>query len=1279
MKGLLRIAFLATAFLLCQGTWALAGTTGSLTGTVTLEGTTTPVANAKVTVSSPSQTSTTTTDSGGHFGFVSLAPDTYTVTVSEEGVIEPTKQAGVTVQADNQVNVAIATPRFIKTLTTITSRTSADLVKPGTTADVYSVNEKTQARTAVLGGGGGSDQGYSAIAALPGAFVPPGQSGWYQTVYIRGGDYDQVGYEFDGVPVNRSFDNYPTTNLSALGQQELQLYTGASPANSESQGLAGYINQVIKAGTYPGFGSVSLGIGGPGLYNKANIEFGGATPDRNFSYYVGIGLVDTAPRYYDSNNGASIAQTYGSPWDITNNGAVQNGFPNGNIPKAFHNADNDIFCSAIGHPDPGGFSGCYANTAYFGAFPAGAGGYIMGPLTITDTAKLTDRENVFNFHVGLPHKRDSGKDDIQLLYDVFQLYTYYNSSANDWGGPGYFAANCGANVPDGCPGFGPNGQAAFFSGYQLNNVAPGTVFLGADPSQAANVVPYAYPSEGTIGQFGNVATNKRDTADNGQGIYKLQYQRNINSNSYLRVYGYIFYSWWFLHGANTLNNDYVGCCPSDYELWTHTRGGSVSYVSQLSQKHLLNVDLAYSTASTVRDNNTQMLNGLSIPRGTALFKVAAASPTSGICYGNANGATYGPAAGPNPFGPQSCEPGLGADNVVFNAGFLCGGGSPACVDLSGGVPAPTGTCNGGACAWMTGEVGPYATFNTVTPRFYALSLQDTWKPTDRLTFNLGLRENIYRFEFTPTGGGARDFWLAAWNQSQCYSPTFQGGGPFDKTNPPVSSIAPILVTQPCSALTFNGAHPFIPATMVNATANGGAVNYPELEPRIGGTYTLNPDNVLRFSAGRYSQPANAAFQQYNALQQNLFNFIGPLFFKFGFNTPNHTIRPSISYNYDLSLEHHFANTQTSFKLTPFYRATSDQVQQLFIDPKTAFVSGLNAGKQTTSGVEFELNWGNFNANGWAGQFAYTYTHSLIKYSALPSGLTVLSSINSDIQHYNSFTSACVGAVSSTSPTSLCGVDGGSNANATDVNPCLPIGCVGTVPVANPYFNAPAQGLFDPNGSYTPYDIIPAGVQLSEESFITPHEATLVLQWKHDKWSFIPAFQFHAGTKYGAPEGTIGFDPSSCGGVVASPIAGDLRYPYGGTGSPADATHCTQTLVIPDTTTKVFDAPGAFTEPSQFSGHFAIGYDATSRVSYQLNVANIINTCFGGTREPWVSSDRRLCNYGVINGNVPSAGNLFNPGDTIQPFVKYPYFPSNTTGASAVVLPLQASFNVTFKL
>ena len=116
-----------------------------------------------------------------------------------------------------------------------------------------------------MAGSGSLNQAYGAIASVPGVSVPSGQQGWYQSVYIRGGDYDQVAYEFDGVPVVRQSDFAPIVTLSALGQQEVQIYTGGTPATSNSSGLAGYINQVIKTGTSPGYANVDGAIGTPAV------------------------------------------------------------------------------------------------------------------------------------------------------------------------------------------------------------------------------------------------------------------------------------------------------------------------------------------------------------------------------------------------------------------------------------------------------------------------------------------------------------------------------------------------------------------------------------------------------------------------------------------------------------------------------------------------------------------------------------------------------------------------------------------------------------------------------------------------------------------------------------------------------------------------------------------------------------------------------------------------------------------------------------------------------
>ena len=140
--------------------------------------------------------------------------------------------------------------------------------------DVYSVNPAVTQAAAPIGGGGGLNNVYSAIAAMPGAYVPNGQMGVNQTVYIRGGYYDQIGYEYDGVPVNRSFDNYPAHSASTLGQQELQIYAGGGGASANATGLAGFINQVVKTGTFPGYAN-SLG---PNRHADASITISRSRP-----------------------------------------------------------------------------------------------------------------------------------------------------------------------------------------------------------------------------------------------------------------------------------------------------------------------------------------------------------------------------------------------------------------------------------------------------------------------------------------------------------------------------------------------------------------------------------------------------------------------------------------------------------------------------------------------------------------------------------------------------------------------------------------------------------------------------------------------------------------------------------------------------------------------------------------------------------------------------------------------------------------------------------------
>src|SRR5207248_10261717 len=121
-----------------------------------------------------------------------LAPDSYNVSVAKNQY-EATSLPGISIFADNAQTITVALRKTLTTIAHVTSRSSGDLLKPGTTADVYSVNATTQDLVKGFGGGGALNSAYSGIASVPGVFIPQGQNGWAQSVYVRGANYTQLG------------------------------------------------------------------------------------------------------------------------------------------------------------------------------------------------------------------------------------------------------------------------------------------------------------------------------------------------------------------------------------------------------------------------------------------------------------------------------------------------------------------------------------------------------------------------------------------------------------------------------------------------------------------------------------------------------------------------------------------------------------------------------------------------------------------------------------------------------------------------------------------------------------------------------------------------------------------------------------------------------------------------------------------------------------------------------------------------------------------------------
>ena len=1202
------VRLIAAVLVVCIAIPALAsaGTTGGILGVVTDAQTSAPLAGVGVTVSSPSQTATATTDSRGRFAFVSLAPDEYTISLSKTGYASGS-YPGVAVFADASQTITLALRPALRTIASVKSTSGSSLVRSGTTADLYSVNAAQQERTAVLGGGGALNSAYSAIASVPGAYVPANQNGYLQAVHVRGGDAYEVGYEFDGIPVNRAFDNFPSGSLSSLGQLELQVYTGATPSNAEAQGLAGFVNQVIKTGTYPGYATANAMLGSTIFYHSLNVETGGATPDREFSYYVGIGGYNQDYRYVDQFGGASLAPQFGQ---------LLGSCPS---PQALK-ATTLPSCYTNGAPNVG---------------PSGTPGWILGPFGFgsINAANVATRTSVANFHIAVPHAHDGLRDDIQLLYDNDEIFTTFLSSVND---EGY------ANWINTVGTFPPY----YLDAYQYKGTT-GT-FL---PSNYTSLVkPYFYPSSPPHPFDGPIPDpyNQRDRGYNGQAIVKLQYQKNFSSSAFMRVYGYTYYSDWIENGPMMSLQPYAYYDSGDYEINNHTRGASLSFTDQINPQNLLEAEASYTTSTGARIYNEQMFQGGNGYGNAFAVLVNANAPNSGTCYH-----LYGGGGSPYTV-PTTCGDGqAGGVSYGLLPSFLHLN-NPTARSNIGGL-----SCGGGPCAYYVVENGAYGLNNTVTPYFSGYSLTDEWRPNDRLFFNLGFRVDNYDYVGSNTNtGAARDFWFNAFNADTCFDT--QTLALVDRSSLVGSGGWSTNAQKPCSAF----GKQYVAANVQNSPAN---FDYNVPQPRFGATYTVSPNTVLRASYGRYNEQPSAAYEQYNALEQNLPDTLAQ-FYPLGFTSPGHAVAPSVSYNSDLSIEHHFQGTDMSFKLTPFLRQTQDQVENFYINYVTGLTSGLNAGNQTSSGFEFQFDKGDFSRNGFAGQLSFAYTYATVKYNTLPNGTTVLSPINAGITGYNAYTKACsrggnaYGRSQYGQP--MCGItsDGKAPAPCYTKSGAPDPGCKAG-DVANPYWLSPAFSLFDPSASYLPYSIFPGPVGSGVNAYNFPYVATLLLNYKHDRFTVTPSMQFVAGNRYGAPITTPGIDPAAgCGAPLPGSTKGDPRYPYGASGGGpfnADRSGCAATLSIPDPYTGQFDAIGAFREPAQLLGHLQIGYELSSRVSLSVTLANLLQTCFGGQHTAFTYYwSNQTCTYTNLAGgpSTPPVGNAYNPGANVQTFLRYPYEP-----------------------
>ncbi len=755
----------------------------------------------------------------------------------------------------------------------------------------------------------------------------------------------------------------------------------------------------------------------------------------------------------------------------------------------------------------------------------------------------------------------------------------------------------------------------------------------------------------------------RDARWDSASIVKVQYQKNIGNRAYVRLFGYTFYSNTNRSGATrrAIGSGF-GATNFDYEVDTHTRGAELQFGDQLSDKHLLSGWLNDVSAKSLRLNNFNYLNRSSfavsnLTNGTQCF--AASLPSS-----SSSPSSYPPSQ-PPPSGigvPWPC-------NSVLTQGTFASPtqGQPVncqAAPSSSQPSIPSGACAAGA-SWRLTYTGNQGGLNQVVPTFAAAALADEWRPNAKLDVNLGLRLERDEYDLANTNTPAKNFWFRAAQREYCYNPdTLQ---PLFVPQPPqnVSQQIPV-VTFTCPVDNSSGKA----VQTVHPDGQDGHLllsnQYdPQLVqsyflPRVGATYTLNPDTVLRFSAGRYAQQPQAYEIQYNSVEPNLANqLIG--FFPYGFTTPRHDAQPQYSNNVDFSYERRFKGTDMALKATPYYRYSTNQLYSVSAASSSA---SLNTGIERSTGVELEVTKGDFKRDGFSGLLSYTYLDSKERWANFQgTDRNPVDLYNDGIVQYNALTKAGGGA--------RCYTDGG---NATPDPAC------GSLSIRNPYYGNALQPVFDKNGWYQ------TGLDFP---YLSPHVFSLVANYRHQRFAVTPALSLSAGTWYGNPNDVIGVDPRTCTNDQSSrgiANADPLQADYTSCGSAATPSG---SLYVPNPETGHFDGFGAFKQPWQLNGGLQLGYDVTPKSHVNLTVTNLINACFGGSSTRWSRAyppSSTVCGY---QSNVFYVNNFYNgssPNDVaangvrLNPYFAHSYVPSYAdVSAFNYANPMSVYLQVTFEL
>ncbi|MDQ6768189.1 MAG: TonB-dependent receptor [Candidatus Eremiobacteraeota bacterium] len=1083
-----RLFIFVLVMLFATATQTIAGVTGNISGHVTDERDN-PIGGAKMAVTSPSQAVTTQTDARGFYSALNLSPDTYSVTATKDGFDTATIY-GVTVQTNQTAGVNIALRATAKTLGKVVTTATASVVNKTVTGDLYAVN--AAAIRSYQGSSGGAETLYSqnAVAgSLPGVVRTIGTGGGYGgngSLSFRGGSNDQIGFELEGIPLNRGFEAANATSFVTNGLASLEVYTGGEPADA-GRSMSGYINEVIRRGSYPGGADVTAIVGGPVFNHTVQADVYGGTPDRRFTYFV-------------STLASNSSYNFGSRSNLDNTSIV--------VPA------NDPGCGSFNaqvvantgsaDPVPLTIDCSVAHTFNTPISQASWQGFVNPSAAIRDT--------VANLHWTIGHNGLS--DDLQALYVVGGTGNNFLYAGTGMDPALFFEGTTGAAInsarqllwPIGTPYTGQINQT-------YNNFAFGAYTW---PSSGGSFIPN--PSGGP-GTGGPIPSSYVDSQSTQQSVAKVSYTRSLTNSSFLRVYAYTLYSAWNFDQAT---NGFLG--DSFYQLHDNATGYTLNYQNQINAQNLLRLNVDYTKDVTLRYN-------------------------------------YAPNSFP--------------DGVV------------ACGILALGQ---LNTCTPGSVVDFIGA--PFAYWNNISPINTDVALVDSLKPSDRLLFDLGLRWDHFSVPLMPLKiTGPNGVAEQAQNQfGECLH-----GYAYAPSEPCFGFLNSLPTTPGKPVITPGG------AAWRDVT---GSQDYFDVSPRFGATYTISPQQVLRFSVGRYVQQPETFGNEYiaapyfgaGATVQILNRFYDPLGF-----LAVHDLVPQDSTNYDLSFEQDLSHG-VSAKVTPFARVTRGQILSIPVNPlQPTFATGYNFGAANVKGVEFLLTKAQPAGNGLGATLAATYLDSKIRFQRTVAGTgNVIDVING------------------------IGIDG----NCTGAGICGYNAYYGT--------NFPLQ---DPNGLYSPsLALSPGG---TGSSYNVRWVINLAMDQRVNGFDITPTFNYQSGNPYGDPQSfpdqhcpNVGppTTPGNYPGCI--PLPAGKTAPLGGNG--------------PDPYTGRFDQYGSLKGPSWLTMNLGISHSVGANTKASFLWTNVF-TMVHNHGYPWeLPAHNQILAYGDNSFYSFPLGTSFNTGLPTNP-------------------------------